>query len=806
MKVVHPQEPTPLAHSKPESFLRPQNPEQGELVAKGIAPRVYPIPRVIVACALAVGLVGLALAIHAILQGRIGAEPLLLLFVTPVLFAAYLGGYRAGICALGAGVIWLATADQWVASSLGRGGLVQLWELLWLTAVGGAVIAVTEALHRARRRDRRTLAELGETKHALSESVREAKQLQAALEASSIVALTNERGAIISANDRFCAISGYSREELLGQDHRLFNSGYHSKAFFSDLWGTLRAGKPWHGEVRNRAKDGSYYWLDTTLVPLTDDAGSRRYIGIRADITQRKEAELTLRESEHRFRQLTETLPGVFWIYDTQTKHTLYLSPAFRSLTGRPLGDPTESRRVWLRAIHAEDRERVRLAVNSEGGVAFDQTYRLARADGALRWVHERGYPLRDDYGQVFRMVGMAEDVTARRELEHQLSDAQKTEAVNTLAGGVAHEFNNILACIIGYTELVQMSLEHQDPVMAGRLDAVLAAGARAADLVKQMFAFSGRGEASELEVLCLRPLVTAALKPLRESTCPTVHFDIQIQDTDPVRANSAQMTQVLVNLCANAARAMRGRPGTLTVALANHAVEPGREGVLGALPAGPYVRLTIGDTGEGMSHELIKRIFEPFFTTRSTGEGRGLGLAVVQGIVGGHGGVIEVESDLGVGSRFSVYLPAHRANPVRDTAVEKEAAESGQGKHIVLVDDESLLLEIERCVLEKLGYRVTAFVKPEEALLALQAHPAGVDLVITDFTMPGMTGLDLARALQKIRADLPILLATGRASQLSPERLRADGICDILPKPFDLKTLKNEVHRILNRVPLSVA
>ncbi len=332
------------------------------------------------------------------------------------------------------------------------------------------------------------------TEEQLKASLKEIGDLKAALDEHAIVAITDPQGKITYVNDKFCAISRYSRNELLGQDHRIINSGYHSKEFIRDLWVTIARGEVWHGEIKNKAKDGSFYWVDTTIVPFFDSEGKpRQYIAVRADITKRREAEEALRESEAQFRQVVENIREVFWMADTDNDRILYVSPNYETIWGRTCESLYVNPQAWLGSIHPEDRERVQKAVLlKQPRGDYDETYRITRPDGAVRWIRDRAFPVRDEIGGVHRVVGTAEDITEYRCLEEQFRHVQKMEAIGTLAGGIAHDFNNILTVIIGYTEFARVMIK-ENPEAHDCLGAVLQATGRATDLVRQILAFSRR-------------------------------------------------------------------------------------------------------------------------------------------------------------------------------------------------------------------------------------------------------------------------------------------------------------------------
>jgi PAS domain S-box-containing protein len=389
-----------------------------------------------------------------------------------------------------------------------------------------------------------------------------------------------------------------------------------------------------------------------------------------------------------------------------------------------------------------------------------------------------------------------AEEERAR--LETQLRQAQKLETIGTLAGGVAHDFNNILAGVIGYVELALGALP-ADSQVRGDLLEVKRAGWRGADLARQILVFSRRTEAKQQLVL-LDEIVVEALKLLRATLPSTIEIHQHLSpDTAPVLADPTQMHQVLMNLCINASHAMPNG-GRLDIGLGMVDLVSGSANVSATLQPGRYVELTVKDTGHGMDRTTLERIFDPFFTTKAPGVGTGLGLSVVHGIVSSNAGDITVASALGSGSTFSVYLPPAREG-VEAAAVITPADVTGH-EHVLVVDDDAMVAAVTQRVLERYGYRVTVQTSGVEALALLQGDPGQFDLVLTDYTMPQLTGLDLARAARQLRPDLPILLTSGLGEVPSLDERQAHGIREVLMKPVNPRDLGSAIRRALTPVP----
>ena len=391
---------------------------------------------------------------------------------------------------------------------------------------------------------------------------------------------------------------------------------------------------------------------------------------------------------------------------------------------------------------------------------------------------------------------GILRDITERKKLETQLRQSQKMEAIGTLAGGIAHDFNNILMAMLGYADMAKYDVP-DDSTAGVSLKEVFKAGARAKDLVKQILAFSRQGE-QERKPIQIHPVVKEALKLLRASLPSTIEIRQNIDTScGTVVADPTQIHQVLMNLCTNAYHAMREKGGVLDVNLNVVEVDAVLARTYPDLREGSYIRLTVSDTGCGMDRATQERIFEPFYTTKAVGEGTGMGLATVHGIVTSHGGVITLYSELGKGSVFHVYLPRLED----EVAVEvSETEEIPIGKEsILLVDDEEQLVHMEQQMLERLGYHVTSRVSSLEALEAFRAMPDKFDLVITDQTMPNLTGVELAEELMRIQPDIPIVLVTGFSEVITPEKAKQMGIRKYLMKPITIFELGKAIRQVLD-------
>jgi len=406
------------------------------------------------------------------------------------------------------------------------------------------------------------------------------------------------------------------------------------------------------------------------------------------------------------------------------------------------------------------------------------------------------------DNGEPY-ISGTGRDVTERilsqrkvKKLQEQLTQALKMEAIGTLAGGIAHDFNNILFPMFGYLEMMLEDVPKDNP-LRGHLIEVFNGAKRARDLIKQILTFSRQSD-HERKPLETQRVIREALKLIKSSLPTTIEINKDIQkDCGLVLAEPTQIHQILMNLCTNAYHAMEATGGKLTITLKE--VELAAEDLKDpAMIPGLYVCLTVADTGPGMEQSIIDRIFDPYFTTKEEGKGSGLGLAVIHGIVKNHGGYISVYSEPGRGAEFKVYLPVIKKQ--KETAkVETDTPIQKGTEHILLIDDQGIIVDIERQMLERLGYHITARTSSIEALEAFRANPDKFDLVITDMTMPNMTGDKLAGEMIKIRPHIPIILCTGFSEMISKEGAESLGLKGFLMKPVVLKELSSVIRKVLD-------
>ncbi|HIQ36417.1 MAG TPA: response regulator, partial [Desulfocapsa sulfexigens] len=386
--------------------------------------------------------------------------------------------------------------------------------------------------------------------------------------------------------------------------------------------------------------------------------------------------------------------------------------------------------------------------------------------------------------------------------LEAQYRQAQKMEAIGTLAGGIAHDFNNILTPIFGYAQLIRMGAE-PDSQLEKYINRVLHSSQLAQQLVKQILTFS-RERQHEMDIVQLQPIIKESMKLLRASIPTTIEFKLDFQENcGNVMADPTQIHQIIMNICTNAYHAMESSGGVLAVTLSQTNLDEMTAHTKGDLISGEYIMLQISDTGCGMNAADKERIFEPFFTTKTEEKGTGMGLSVVHGIVKEHGGSIVVNSEPGAGTTFTIYFPAISSTLAPETylpQIDQEQSLPGGKEHIMVVDDEQAIIDLEQRILESVGYRVTPFIASERALKAFRKSPMEFDLVITDMTMPKITGTQLAEQLVAIRPDIPVILCTGHSRVSMEELLDSPGITDYLAKPINLHQLTDIVRGALEK------
>ena len=514
-------------------------------------------------------------------------------------------------------------------------------------------------------------------------------------------------------------------------------------------------------------------------------------------------SEQRLAVSEERLKLVMDSVRDAVWDWRLDTGQ-VYFSSRWYTMLGYDPGEMPPSYETWESLLHSED---VNWAKNKiehhiKSGTPFQMELRMRTRDGGWKWILARGKAIEtDDTGTPVRMLGTHTDITHQKQMEAKLQQSQKLESIGTLAGGIAHDFNNILSSIYGYTELARSETSNPEK-LRGYLDQIMKGGERAKDLVQHILTFSRKKE-KEMKPLQPSLVIKEAIKLLRSSIPTTIDIEQKITTEAYILADPTQIHQIVMNLCTNAYHAMRDTGGILGITLQE--VESSEVETISKhdLTSGRFLQLIISDTGKGMDEKTKTKIFEPYFTTKKQGEGTGLGLAVVHGIVKSHGGSIDVWSDSGQGSTFYVYLPVYENEVENVITKQQEIILRGNNETILMVDDEPEIVDIIGAHLKSHGYRVYEFTNAVEAFQEFQQQPKKYDLVLTDMTMPFMTGSALAQKMMDIRPDLPIILLTGHSDLVNREKAMAMGINTYLEKPINKKMLLSAVSRLLDQTKL---
>ncbi len=598
----------------------------------------------------------------------------------------------------------------------------------------------------------------------------------------------------ITGSDEFYRLFGVKPEQLAR--YRQFINLLHPDdcaRVEQDVADAMKQSRPYDTDYRVLLPNGEYRHINARGQVFVDDTGKPiRMVGTCLDITERKRTEEERRRLDMAVNQAAESVI----ITDGQGV-IQYVNPAFERMTGYSRDELMGRNAATLPSAEHHDTTLDREVAETLGrGEVWRGRIVTRRKDGSEFTAETSISPVRDSAGNIVSRVAISRDITNEILMEARVRQAQKMEAIGTLAGGIAHDFNNVLAAIIGYGQIAASELAPDSPLQKD-LTQVLCAADRAKNLVRQILTFSRQVE-EERKPIELGIIVNEALQFLRPSLPTTIEIHTHIDtDSGPVLADPTQAHQVVMNLCTNAYHAMRDAGGVLTLSVEPFQVDSHLIQSHPGLHEGPYVRLSVSDTGCGMDKDVQERIFEPFFTTKAKGEGTGLGLATVHGIVSAHGGVITVYTEVGKGSTFRVYLP--RAEPGLSEPSLLERPVQGGHEHILVLDDEEVLANLMERTLAPLGYDVVAMTNSADAFAAFKAHPNLFDLIVTDQTMPNMTGEQLAVEVRRIRPDMPVILITGFTGGELRERLTGIGVSAVLVKPVRPLEMARVVRQVLD-------
>ncbi|NNF98331.1 MAG: PAS domain S-box protein [Desulfobacteraceae bacterium] len=607
-------------------------------------------------------------------------------------------------------------------------------------------------------------------------------------------------------------VFGYEQENFLSTPLFIRKIIHPSSLpWFEQTWGKLLEGQVRPScEYRIIDSSGNERWIYQTNTAVFDENGKIVALeGCANDVTQRKRAEAALRRSEEKYRSILDSIEEGYFEIDSNSRHT-FVNKAMTDITGYSREELLQmGYSKYTDIATAEILDNTCQQIKSDKQMVRDLHIEIITKTGEKKILGISLSPLIDQDGDTFGFRGFFSDITDRitaeaekTELENRLMQAQKMEAIGTLAGGIAHDFNNILSAVLGYTEISLIEVPNTDPIY-GNLQKILSAGERARDLVKQILTFSRQSDHERMPIK-VTPIIKETLKLLRASLPTTIEIRHQLNPGLVINSDPTQIHQVMMNLCTNAAHAMQKEGGILSICIDR--VQVGAEDLAQhpELMPDTYMKLSVADTGYGMTPVVVERIFDPFFTTKERGKGTGMGLAVVHGIVKTHGGAISVNSEPGEGTTFTIFIPCVESEVIEPSKAP-QALPTGD-ESILFVDDEEYQVDIGKQLLERLGYQVTTRTSGLEALELIRSKPSQFDMVITDMTMPQITGDQLAKSIMDLRTDMPIILCTGYSEKITESQARAIGIREFTMKPLVIRDLAEIVRRVLDEKPATAA
>jgi PAS domain S-box-containing protein len=586
---------------------------------------------------------------------------------------------------------------------------------------------------------------------------------------------------------------GYTPDELIGRPFHELNvlaPEYFEKAF-SDIMCVLSGNKISASLYEFIAKDGTRKFGEVSGAPLILDNKVTAVVSVARDVSDRKRIEENMKRESDFSESLINSLPGVFYLFD-ETGKFLRWNKNFENVSGYTADEIARMSPVDF--FSGLEKEYIAGQIQKVfiNGRADAEAYIVSKL-GNKTPHYFTGFLIHID--EKPHLIGMGIDITDQKKMEAQIQQTHKLESIGTLAGGIAHDFNNIIGIILGSAELAIHNVPAGNAARMN-LETVRTACFRARDLVTQILRFSSKSEHKREPVL-LNLIITESLKMLRSSIPASIDIQTNIDATPrTILADPVQIHQVIINLCTNAVHAMKEKGGVIEVHLTEISLDKNAVRQYPGLPSGQYMQLSVRDTGQGIDPKILDRIFDPYFTTKNIGEGSGMGLAVVHGIVKNHGGAITVYSDSEKGSTFRILFPRVESDPLTET---ERSIEAPRGKdRILYVDDEPAMAEIGKQMLEYLGYRVESKNNPIEALELFKADPHGFDLVMTDMTMPQMTGKALAQAMMRIRPEIPVIINSGYSDQMDERKAREAGIAAYILKPLNMTQLAEIIRSVL--------
>lgn len=610
------------------------------------------------------------------------------------------------------------------------------------------------------------------------------------------IARYDRSGRFIYANSSALEALGLPADKCIGKTHKEMGfSDYLCELWDKNFESVFATGTQKKIEFDTVLANG-FMTLELQLNPeFSEDGTVRSVVGISRDITKRKAIEQQLRDSLLKLDEAVKAGRIGLWSLDLKTNEVTF-SAEWKRQIGYEDHEIKDDFTEWGKRVHPADLDST-LAKMKKGTREVDQKYRaefrFRHKDGSYRWIVAQASFILDDEGEATKMLGSHIDITEQKQLEAELHQAQKMESIGTLAGGIAHDFNNILSSVIGFTELALDSVEKQTPIEEN-LQEVYAAGLRAKDLVKQILTFARQSD-EPLKPIQVDLIIREVLKFIRSSLPATIEIKQNINSQSLIMASATQLHRIMMNLCTNAAHAMQDEVGTLEITLKDISITSTSREQLQLKP-GNYIEIKVSDTGYGIAPDDIKKIFEPYFTTKRPGEGTGMGLAMVHGIVENYHGKILVDSTPGEGTVFRIYLPIARESKVHQQ-YEAKNLPTGQ-ERILFVDDEAQIAKMGSRLLGQLGYSVTTKTSSVDAYELFKSKPDDFDLVISDITMPQMTGDELAMKVMQLRPDIPVILCTGYSKRISETNSADIGIKAFAFKPITKKDLAQKVRKVL--------
>ncbi|MCF7849563.1 MAG: response regulator [Kiritimatiellales bacterium] len=605
----------------------------------------------------------------------------------------------------------------------------------------------------------------------------------------------DNRGTYLGCNAAYAEFIGKELSEIISHtDHDIMSEEKAQELHHDDLM-VLTNGEPcesegWTADAHNRE-----LYLNTLKTPyLESEAGATGMVGINRDLTRRVRMEEEMRRLAVAVEQSTESIiitavdGKILYVNAAWEKITGYSIESVQGKTPHPLKtgkhDPAFYKKFWTTIL---------------GGNTWEGRFTNRKKNGDLYDVEMVVYPIRDDDQQVINYVGFGRDITQEMEIEKQLRQTQKMNAIGKLAGGIAHDFNNILTAILGYVAL-SMNEVSEESTTYSYLKEIVKAGDRATQLVRQILSFSRKDEQS-FTPISIQPILTDSINLINTAMKPGMTVDVDMdQKCGLVLGDPTQIQQIFVNLGTNALQAMADNPGTLKISLKQVELQGKIKGNDAEdIEPGSYACITVSDTGYGMAQATMDRIFEPYFTTKEAGVGTGIGLSIVHGIIQKHRGYITVESKLGEGTSFSIYFPLIVGHAVEDRPSLDLSSPKGHGR-LLLVDDDDAILKLGREIMESFGYTVLTQSNGETALEIFRLKPDSFDAIVTDQSMPRLTGKEMARGCLKIRPDIPIIICSGYADLVTEKDQAEIGFTQFMTKPTDWRELSRVLQREINK------